>query len=812
MKINDIHNFIGYENFRDITNQDPRAISAGSLNVFIPDGDKVEPRAGMDYFGAASTTPDPVAPDAYWTLPLRIHSKYDDFINVQGVRVPLRVWYSGNTTQGDVVEAYLPVGGVIPDGGVTNSTPKAWYQISSNTGDQSAHRYYWAEWWDQVELQSRVVFTFGKNFISSWSGGFAPIVSITGTTITTDTTWAEKGFIDSPEGSPTIIINGEPYSITSGDYSTDTITVADTTGITAGDIAFQSFEQESPLSNTIFDVCSMIGNQVYYLDWRQRNVYISWNRNQTASTTITDSAILADLNYSGVYNGSSRQTISVKIDGIIEPPIRTFSPFTAGNSDVIVFSGTHTGPDRDIYRVEIVGAGPSYPVEIYLNGALVTSTLITTLIATPFDAGNGIFISAVSNNNIAVGDAWTYEIGGEDTYTWYIDGVLQASGVGVTTDIVNSGVTYSFTYPSGHALGDSWLIINQQTITRGWSDFTYDNPNRLPGQGFTLLLDSNGWTMTPQESSMLINAQAGHYYEAVLTLSADLLSESVTVERLKSEPQNKILYPYLIGYIKNQIASISQDKTYDVLGRQKFLQLQQTKSISDKVRIDFETADWEDADILYFKRKIYFCLPKINRIFVYDDYKRYWHSPQSFGRKISLLSVIDDTLVGHSYEKNESYELYTGMNDLGLFPISTKIVFPYMNFGQRYGQKQMTFVAFEGYITGNPQIEWTLNAGLGGCEGQENGIIAPQNTPAGLCLPTDTASLGLSSLGFHGLGNSPSDVPPHFYYIKPFGNMVFFMRNIELTCNSLEQRWAITSCGTDVQMSNINSESITDNS
>jgi len=321
-----------------------------------------------------------------------------------------------------------------------------------------------------------------------------------------------------------------------------------------------------------------------------------------------------------------------------------------------------------------------------------------------------------------------------------------------------------------------------------------------------LQLDSNGWTMKPQESVMLLNDQAGRFYDVVLTLSSDLKNETLIIKRLKSEPQNKVLFPYLINYIKNQLATISQERTFDLLGRQKFLELQQMKTLSDEVRIDFETSDWEDADILYFKRKIYFNLPKDGVMFIYDDYLKCWQPPQVFSKRISSLSVINGQLIGHSYEQNESYQLFVGFDDFGLYGIDVKIVFPYDSADNRMVKKLTSAIGFEGYIDGVPKINWKINNGVGGCERKEVGIIKPF-----VCIPSDTASLGKSSLGYHGLGNDPVNIIPHFFYIKTFSNMNFYQRNIELECNDLNQNWMIIALGTNVMPSNSNNSDIVDN-
>ncbi len=894
----------GYKNFRDITNMSITDLAPGSQNVFIHDGEKIEPRAGIDYFGAPGTQGTNINP--YWTLANRIHSKYDEFVNVQGTKIPVRIYYSGNLAQGDVMDVWLP----IYVGGLPTSN-KQWYQItavSPTTPIISTHRYFFAEWYDKDLFQSEMIFTYGANQIGNWSGGYANIIGLTPNTITTDTTWLAKGFVNAPEGINTIVVNVggvmTEMVLTAGDFSTNTITVATTAGLNIDDLVFQATYFNDTLGgNTIYDVCSTINNQVYYISWNQRNVYISWNRNQVQnlSPVVYEGSGLNDATFTGPYTGTNLDTVKLTIDSI-QPDIniQTFTSGGPGNLDsadydtsgysgaagvtntyeVIIIADMLFGvPDITLFNIGDTVSGATSlaqgivvaisPIGIapagFLGIKMTTPTIrfesfenvfnLTTAPAVPIAIGtadNTNWFQYVKNGNVVntnvgfgsfpanyvpantpvtlsdgltitfgspngtggvtgheVGDTWQLEIrtGGIDTFSWALNGVTQASLVPITgaAQALADGISVTFGQVNGHTLGDSWFIFANPTIIRGWSDYRYYQPNRLPGQGFTALLDSNGWTETPQEDKMYVNSQSGHYYVVRLDLSADLLNETVTIERLKSETTNKALFPYLNKYIKNQMAVISQDKTFDILGRQKFLELPQLKSISDEVRVDFETADWEDADILYYKRKIYFCVPRTGLVFVYDEYKKYWHAPMKFSVRVSLLSIIDDMLIGHSYERNESYELFVGLNDLGIYPIETHITLPYDSYGKRYMEKECSAVGFEGYIQGNPIINYTVNADVGGCHGQAIGKIFPF-----LCAPQDRASLGKSHLGFHGLGNHSVAVMPHFFYIDPFPNLMFYQRNIEIDCVSLDQRWSIISVGTDINLAGINNTSITD--
>ncbi len=895
MGIKYVNKFTGYQNYMDITNMPVTSLAPGSQNIFIEDGSKLEPRAGMDYFGVPGQQGQQI--DPYWTLANRIHSKYDDFVNKQGVKIPVRVYYSGGTSVGDIIEVWLPnyINGVAQN---TNQ----WYRINAITPSNpivSKHRYYWAEWFDPALtiVQPELIFTYGGLQIANWSGGFAPITSLTATTITTNGIWSAKGFIGAPEGTDVVVINGFEYTVTGG-FGTNTITVTSTAGMAINDIVFQNIYFQIPTGTTgiTFDVCSSINNQVYYIDWNQRNVYISWDRNQVATVgfTIFNGVGLDDGLYGGTYSGTTDLTYQAVISSTNRI---VFTPGGLGSSNNITFDTTgYTGTVGTLnkYDLTIIADATIFVAStsgVNLGDSLTGSATMATGVVTGFysfgsvdfigvrmtsnasfsdtdtittgsgvtvtgqnvdarswfqfskngtvqniDAGAGalpfnILLASITMltdglvanvGNIyghAVGDTFTLYVSGPyDTFQWRAGTSVLSAPTTITgsAQALSNGVTIIFTSRINHTVGDSWTMTALPTVIRGWSNFSYTNPSRRAGQGFTLLLDSNGWTMKPQETRMLINSSSGHFYDVELRLSSDLLSETIKITRLKSEPQNKVLFPYLINYIKNQLVTISSDKTFDLLGRQKFLELQQSKTLSDAVRIDFETVDWQDADIIYYKRKIFFNVPRTTDagtgscVFVYDDYRKYWHPPQRFGRRISLLSIIDNKLIGHSYERNESYELFTGLNDLDLFPIETKIVMPYDSSGNRYVEKSMDAIGFEGYILGNPEIKYTINAGVGGCEGQEKGTIAPQNTPHGLCLPNDKSSLGKSNLGFHGLGNDPVDVIPHFFYIKQFDNMTYYQRNIEISCTSLEQRWSIISLGTSQANSFINSESITD--
>lgn len=871
--------WLGYFNYKDITSLPPNSLTAGSKNVIVQDGAKLDSRGGSRYFGAQGTIGTNTNPS--WTLSHRIHSSYDKFVNSQGTVMPFRVFYSGTSAQGDVLETWLPefVAGV-------EQSTKKWYQVTATVPASpvvSSHRWYFTEWYDPLNVQNRVVFTYGKQEVGSFSGGYAPITAVTPTTIKTNGTWKSKGFIDAPEGVAGVVINGVTYNITSGDFSTDTITVASTAGVNINDVAFQSINIDAIPWGTA-DVCSQINNQVYYIDWKQRNVYLSWNRNRDAllgSTSYQGTSGLDDAVFSGTYTGTKTSTYNVSIDSVAQNS-QTYSG--AGVNDAYFITSGYTGTGNNTYKVSVVAdtsftfvgipsiipnagdtlvgsvsgaigkvtfidaggqdpamilqtpndfqvgdvitgtqgtygtvatAGRQAYVQTFKNGVPYTPSGYTPFVAYAFLVGSQLLIDGISFNigttntidnwvTQKAGDYYELTVGNADTFTWTVDGVTGGTQIPITTtaQTLSNGVVVDFVKKTGHNLGDSWSIIAYQKVIKGWRDFTYTqigDTTRYPGEGFRLQLSSNGWTMKPQEENMYINGQAGEYYQVIVKLSSDFLTESIYAQRLKTEPQKKALYPYLMNFNNNYMSVVSQEKTWDILGRQKFLELPQVKSISDWIKYDFYNSDWEDANIVYMQRKQFFILPSEGVIFIYDEFMKYWHTPQEFSRRISSISWIDNKIIGHSYERNESYELWTDdRNDLGTYNIKTSMVTPYYDYGKRFNLKETASIAMDGYVEGAPDIHWKMNFGVGGCMGIEQGKVDPV-----VCLPIDTASLGKSSLGYHGFGNSPTNVIPHFTFGKTFNNLTSYLRNIELTCDSNDQRWSILSLGNNAEYNTV---------
>ncbi len=202
----------GYQNKREITNQAPDVLVAGSQNVIINDGDKVASRLGYILYGQAKTVNQGIS------------SNYD-FISKNG-KILLRANQGATANTGvlSVKTEYV------------SGTP-VWSDLLTGL---TYTDFSWTTWWNATESIRELIFVDGTTSIRKWGGGIAYVESATATTITKSgtETWAEAGFYVSLSGR-TVSINGTTYPYTGGEATTTLTGLVGLPALTAGQPVFQ---------------------------------------------------------------------------------------------------------------------------------------------------------------------------------------------------------------------------------------------------------------------------------------------------------------------------------------------------------------------------------------------------------------------------------------------------------------------------------------------------------------------------------------------------------------------------------------------
>lgn len=334
-------------------------------------------------------------------------------------------------------------------------------------------------------------------------------------------------------------------------------------------------------------------------------------------------------------------------------------------------------------------------------------------------------------------------------------------------------------------------------------DFTWSAPVRLPTEGALLTLDSIPKAFIPQEDAMYFSAGDDQWYQTLFTPSADLVRETITVKKLKTSTQKGARSQGAVGKVINDIMFISQEPTLDTLGRVEQISTPQTRPLSDPIKLDFDSYDFTNCHVKYFKNYLYIALPVMGLVLMYNYAKGYWEPPQVL--PVRRFAIIANALYGHSNAVPETYKLFDGYNDNGA-PINAIAAFSYQNFGNRVSQKNFTEYYVEGYITANTILTATINYDyLGFSQILTQNIVGSSTSPIIFAQPTDV-SLGTSSLGEESLaggGGTDNILPPKFREIMTFQLQDFFEESIVFSSNDIDQRWEILAHGPETMATQV---------
>lgn len=421
------------------------------------------------------------------------------------------------------------------------------------------------------------------------------------------------------------------------------------------------------------------------------------------------------------------------------------------------------------------------------------------------DTGTVISLSNVTGI-FQVGDVLTGQISGATTTA---TGVTQT---GASQNLIY-GVVIQFTSNTGHTIGDTWTITVRQDILNAWANFYFTLPDRIPGEGYIATLPSNFWTMGQQENVEYINMQNGTwvYLETTVTissttttgtdtadqtisgLSVPTASETISIQPLKQATFNKVIDPWLIGYMEDDLVYVTTSKTLDMIGRKQFLELPQIGSLSYYVQNDFNNATFTGGSIVYLDKKLNITSPSESVMFQYDNHKdcEYWNPPKTFSEN-GILSIVGANLITHSNLRNQTFTLFASTNGDNGQAYEVAMQTPYSSDENRWSSKNSSMAFTEGYITGNPILTHTAILGIGGCAGIYDHTIQPI-----VCVIPDRSPFGEGSFGSHSFGSDMSSQGSHFQEIyeryAPILDWYFLATRI--SCTALNHTWKILSTG-----------------
>lgn len=565
------------------------------------------------------------------------------------------------------------------------------------------------------------------------------------------------------------------------------------------------------------DVLLMVGGEATMRRWSGG---VSKVRTSTG-TTLTKAGVLTAVNtiafVAGV-SGSIAPTITDSANNFLN------AGFAAGDSLHVAGSTANNSN----FTIGSVTAGT---ITLIMSDSLtseVAGPAITMYNQTGPTWKSARFFSTISGRALLYnGVSYTYT-GGEatDTLTGLtaFPAVTAGDAVWQVPDTINlpSAITTPFPlfYPDliGVQLNQVFLASTQSIMefsskNNDYTNFTVPSP-RAPGDPSAQPLTSGKATcivpidtdadVLSTQNTLIFGSGQDAFDQIDFRMSQDNLSELLRIIRYKTAVGQGLISKSAICPIKNNTIYISREPALDGLSRANLEGPDGRRNvpISDPIKNDFDTYDFTDSHVKYFKRAIYIALPRNGLVLIYDMMRSLWQPPQTI--PVSRFAIINDALYGHSAVTNETYKLFVGTDDNGVF-IPQVARFAYNNGGSRQRLKDMTEYWTDGYITANAELDFSINLGYGGSLGVKSMAILGSDTA--IVTQQDATPLGNEGPGETPFGGAPfnpilglpgANIPLlRFHQIDTMEMIDYPEHYVEYTMNTLGGQFAVVAHGSN---------------
>lgn len=231
-------------------------------------------------------------------------------------------------------------------------------------------------------------------------------------------------------------------------------------------------------------------------------------------------------------------------------------------------------------------------------------------------------------------------------------------------------------------------------------------------------------------------------------MSQDNAQELLRIIRYKTAKGRGLISKSAICPITDNTIYISREPALDFLSQPNLEHNEKGKPLSDPIKNDFDAYDFTDAHVIYFKRSIYITIPSEGFVLIYDMMRNLWQPPQTIA--VGRFAIIEDELYGHSSITNETYKLFVGTDDNGVF-INQVARFAYNNGGDRSRLKNMSEFWSDGYITANGELTMNSYYNFNGTSGIKTMTILGSDTEVTTSLDaTPFGNEGMGDVGFGG--------------------------------------------------------------
>ena len=419
--------------------------------------------------------------------------------------------------------------------------------------------------------------------------------------------------------------------------------------------------------------------------------------------------------------------------------------------------------------------------------------------------------------------------GGESTTT--LTGIANTTGL-IAGDILMQKVVTQTNKPAASRNNHTIFAFENQIIVgseddaeayisknSSFTDFTYSSP-RISGEGALLTLDAPVKSFGILGSFLVVSCGRGSWFQTNYEQIAvgTTLAETLKVKKLNTGVDQGAQNQESTVQLGNAIIFLSHEPAVRMISNPDELQGLDPRTLSNPIKPDFDAEDFTNACATWFKNAYYLSAPNNSRLYILEfiedadgKLKRFWDPPQILS--VRAMSVIDESLHGHSNSVPETYKLFDGTSDLvangtpgdpaSKIPVNAIAAFSYNLYGDRVNLKTFDEYFTEGEITpATIDLLLTINYDFGGTtqviektiNGSEEAILEGN---------VGFNSLGQQNLGVNPLGGllNPPDDARKFNVIHEIAREDFRMIQAIYSTNEIDRYWAVTAHGASVKLS-----------
>lgn len=765
--------FSGYISKPEVTAVTPAYLMKGSKNVLIDYAQRVISRNGYKLYNQKNTGSTPPKGSYEWQT-----STGSEF-SLRAYAAQLEFDYNGtyNTLLSNLLSPYVEFAKVL----------------------------------DFSEQQDVLLMVNGGSYILRWSGGVSKVWKSTTTSLT------KQGVIGPSAtllaGTPTIsvatpaVVTLTAHGLVAGQVVQFSTTGALPSGITAG--AYY-YVLAAGLDSNDFEISLTNGGTAINTTGSQSGTHTVYAVNMTNANSLsfvasptpgTVAATIADansnflnagfaagdkINVTGSANNTRQFTVATATAGVLTLIMTDVLTTEAAGQNITIYN--QTGPTWKSARFFSTKSGRA----IMYNGINYTYTggentdTLTGLSAFP---------------TVAVGDS-----------AWQAPDTMPLSGA-ITGPFPNF-----FPNLIGVQLNMVFLASTESPMIFGSSAADYTNYTltapRAPGDPIQQPLKDGPCTcIIPVDNdadvlnaiNVLVFGSGNDSFNQIdFHMSQDNSEELVRIIGYKVAKGSGLISKNAICPIKNNTVYISREPALDSFSESNLESPDGKKNvpISDPIKNDFDTYNFTDAHVIYYKRQILIALPAHGIVLIYDLMRTLWQPPQYV--PVGRFAIIKDVLYGHSSVTNETYQLFTGTDDNGVF-IPMVARFAYNNGGRRDRLKNMSLYWSDGYITANGLVNMNTYFGFNGSRGYKTKTIAgndPKVVTAPTGIPFGNTGFGQKPFG----GSTGVSIPGlpganttllRFWQVNQFRIVDYIEQFSEYTQNVLGAQFAIVAHGSD---------------